>query len=158
MSHKLQNFLLMILYIFLYSGFTVAVLVHAKWAYVLILLSALVGLLLLWNEEVNIVKVWAILMIPYSLLVLFGLNAEFLVEKYPNNVALIVLFTLAEMLAIFSYKVVAMVLICLIPFLPFLGELSKDLVKGFKRRLNDKIYGEFPNVILLKETKRSIFK
>ena len=100
-----------LLYLVLYCGFTVAVLEHSKVAYMLVLVCSVAVLIFLWNDSINILSVWAWIMIPYSVLVLCGLEAEVLLEKFGQHELLIAFLVVAEIMAFYSGKIVAVVII-----------------------------------------------
>ncbi|MBQ8821133.1 MAG: hypothetical protein IJZ82_00650 [Lachnospiraceae bacterium] len=146
-----------IVYLILYCFVTVLVFEDHKVAYVLVLISATAVLIYQRNDPMNILSFWAIVSLPYSILVLCGLEADVLVDKFGPNVALLAFLVVAELLAHFSGKIVIIVMFFLIPLF-FVGLfLVFGFIYTFRVRWRNWIHGEFPHVKGIVKKDRNVY-
>ncbi len=104
-NNKLNEILSGVIVIAVYIILSVAIIVGSKWVYVLILLTAILMLVLLWKERFNILKLWAIIMLIYSMRTLIGWNGEVLIGKSNDNPLVATFILLAELFALHSVKI-----------------------------------------------------
>lgn len=148
-NNKLSEILSCVIAIAVYSILGAAIIVESKWVYVLILLSAILMLCLLWEERFNILKLWAIIMLIYSALVLTGWNGG-LVEKSNYNPLVAIFVLLVDFFALHSVKIIMIILGVGIIFV-------KPIVKYFRIALANVIYGPLPEVRGIAKRKRTIY-
>lgn len=116
---------------------------HNKAAYVLLLLSACVLLIIIRKAEGGIMmKLWAALIILYSVMVLIGVNGSVLMEKMSGNELIpwiMFLMSAAEMVVVRSSVIILIFLAAGLIFL-------EPVVKNLEINILNKIYGPLPNV------------
>lgn len=150
-----KNFLLALVLRMIYIILVVELMWHNKAAYVLLLLSACVLLIIIRKAEGGIMmKLWAALIILYSVMVLIGVNGSVLMEKMSGNELIpwiMFLMSAAEMVVVRSSVIILIFLAAGLIFL-------EPVVKNLEINILNKIYGPLPNVSgIVKKMKRYIF-
>lgn len=147
---KLSKILSCVLFVAVYIILGVAIIVESKWAYALVLLSAILTLCLLWKERFNILKLWAIIMLSYSVLVLIGWDSLDIVEKTNNNPLVVMYLLLAELLTTQSKRIIMFILV--------LGSVFvKPIFKAYRIALSNVIYGPLPDVRGIVRENRKVY-
>lgn len=149
-KNKLSEILSCVIAIWVYSILTAAIIVEIKWVYALILVSALLMLCLLWKEKFSILKLWAIIMLTYSVLVLIGWDSADIVEKSNSNPLVVMYAALAELFSVFSGKIIILIWGIGILFV-------KPIVKACRIALSDVFYGPLPDVSGIVKQNRKVY-
>lgn len=149
-----KNFLLALVLRVIYIILMVELIWHNKAAYVLLLLSACIFLVVVQTAEGGIMmKIWAVLLILYSIMVLIGISGSVPMEKMSGNAPMsliMFLMTMAEMVAVRSSVIVPIFFaVGLIFFEP--------VVKDLKINILNKIYGPLPNVSSIVKKDKKIY-
>lgn len=149
-KNKLSEILSFAIAMIVYIILGVAILVESKWVYALILLTAVLMLWLIRKDRFNILKLWAISMLIYSVLVLLGINGVDLLEKTNGNPVVAMLMVVVEMFALLSGRIVLLILVVGII-------LINPIVKCIRIALADMIYGPLPDVRGIVKQKRKVY-
>ncbi len=149
-NNKPHDILSCIIAIVVYCILGAAILLESKLAYALILLTAILMLCLLWEERFNILKLWAILMLIYSVFVLIGWNGEALIDKSNGNPLVALFVLLAKAFAIHSAKIVIVILTVGIIFV-------KPFTRHIRIALSNVIYGPLPDMRGIVKGNRKIY-
>lgn len=123
----------------IYMIITIAIITESKWAYALILITAMTVLFLLWEEKMNILKLWAIILLAYSTLMLLGWNSVKLAQITNKNILVLLILSVINIFAIHSGKIIMLFLVVGVVFV-------KPFVKYIRRALANVIYGRLPEV------------
>lgn len=150
-----KNFISALILRVIYIILVVGLIWHNKAAYVLLLVSACVFLIVIQIAEGGIMmKLWAALIILYSVMVLIGVNGSALMDKMSGNELIpliLILMSAAEILAVRSGVIILLFLLVGLIFL-------EPLVKEMKINILNKIYGPLPNVSdIVKKDKKIYF-
>lgn len=146
-KNKLSEILSCVIAIVVYCILTVAAMVESKWVYALILPIAIVLLCLLWKERFNILKLWAIIMLIYSVLVLAGWSTADISKNNPFGV---MFGLMAEISARYYGKIIMIILLLGIVFV-------KPIVKAYRIALSNVIYGPLPDVRGIVKRNRKVY-
>lgn len=154
MKNKIIEIASFIIGLILYIMLTTAIILSSKIVYGFILVCAIVLLCFFWKEKMNILKLWALFMIIYSMLVLCGINSTEIAEKYSDNLLILAFLVVAELFAVNSGKIVIIFLVVgVVLFKPAMTFLLKALKHAF---LNKK-YGPLPNTQWIVKGNKKIY-
>lgn len=149
-KNKLSKILSCLLVLSVYIILGLAVIVESKWVYALVLLSAILMLCLLWRERFNIVKLWAIIMLTYSVLVLAGWDFADIIEKSNNNPLAAMYALMVSLMIPLSQKIIIFILV--------LGSVFvKPIFKAYRIALSNVIYGPLPDVRGIVKQNRKVY-
>jgi len=136
-----------VLIIIFACSFTLAIGFANKWAYILLLLTSITILIFLWNEEISFFKIYALIMVLYSILGICGLNSVVIAEYFGGNILLLGILAFVELLAIHSWKLVLVFIVACFCFRKFVWEfIIKGMFKEIKMGILNRIYGPLPRV------------
>ena len=139
MNNKLKEIIGFILGTLFYCTLCAMIIMEFKVVYGFIFVTAAVILYIMWKHPFNLIKLWAIIMFVYSILILLGFTDVRLMKETSNNPLVALFVIVAKMFAYYSSKVMIIFWSIGIVFV-------KPLIKYTKIALCQKIHGRLPNV------------
>jgi hypothetical protein len=134
-KNKLIEILSAIIGILLYIVVTVAILTGTKLGYGMVFVTSLVLTALMWNQKMDFLKLWSMIMVVYSFIAILRLHME-LMENFDDNLPVQLFIAMFELGAIYYRKIVVIVLM-----------LGTAFIFGFRKLIFNSIRMAVANIV-----------